>query len=157
MTKEAQKSANCWFCNCRPAQEKSVFNTKVFKPISRKFVFPNTIRTKYLYIDIYIPRCSECKKNHTTYIIKLVGFSLIFVLIGLIFGLLLCEENNNALLTGVLDGTLFGILSSYLIYSFLKNCKADVKSVCKYSIKKYPDIAARLEDGWKQTKSLLIY
>ena len=152
MTKETPKSANCWFCNFRSAQEESVFKTKVFKAISRKFVFPNTIRTRYSYIDISIPRCTECKKNHRTYILKLVGLMLIFVLAGLIIGLLFSRENNNGLLTGIIDGSLLGVLSSYLIYRFLKNCKTGIKSTCKYSIKKYPDIGARLEEGWKQIK-----
>lgn len=134
----------CHFCDKNvPDKYSSIFKT-VYKETYRSYI-PRSVQ--FTYVDIEIPRCTNCKEIHSKGSEKHKTFLIGGIVLGIIIGAMIDEH----FIIGGLIGAVIGWIVGNLVESS-ESSKEGVKDASNSTLTNHPILSQRMKEGWTFSK-----
>ena len=143
-----QKTERCYYCNKNIADERFSYKQMFYKETSRSY-FPQK-KVQYKSIKVFVPRCSQCYKVHSSDAFIFLFLPLIsFAILGLILGL---SVWGMWFLCLILGGFVGGVLG-YILHSIDKLIIANEAGIKKETdIYEFEPVVVLSMDGWETSE-----
>ena len=137
----------CFFCSKNTPDSSASFKTKLYKENKRTY-FPKR-SVEFSYVEVTIPRCSDCKSLHTAKDSLLSTQNLVAVILG---GLGALIFNDSPIVGGIVGLVIGWIIGDLFDHNNLN--KSKVKSTAFSKLSEYTLVKERLQDGWSLSRPI---